>query len=238
MTTDEKSKVAARIRALFAKTEDRGATVEEAAAAAAKANEFITRYNLTLEDLEVRDAGRYIKATVTFECPKKLVRTHQALLHIIAEGNFCDTVRSWGARSYLVGRPENVEFVTWLYGAVQEDMARLAKAAKPAWARSAWTRAFWYGAMATLRDRFRAQRRAQEAETTQGPQVTALVLVTKQALEQAVYELIGKTTKGRGAGPRGGRGGASAYVQGREAGHRLNINRPLGGSTARGALGA
>lgn len=238
MSHDEKAKVAARIRALFAKTEERGATVEEAAAAAAKAQEFITRYNLTLEDLEVRDAGRYVKATVEFHCPKKLVRTHQALLHIIAQGNFCDTVRSWGARSYLVGRPENVEFVTWLYGAVQEDMARLAKEAKPAWGRSAWTRAFWYGAMSTLRARFYEQREAQKREATQGAQVTALVLATKEALDKAVYELIGQTTKGRSSGPRGGAGTGSAYQQGREAGHRLNINRPLGTSSARGALGA
>lgn len=59
MSGDEKARVTAKIRALFAKTEASGATVAEAAAAAAKASELITTYNLTLEDLEVRDQGSY-----------------------------------------------------------------------------------------------------------------------------------------------------------------------------------
>lgn len=164
-----------------------------------------------------------------------MVRTHQSFLHAIATGNFCKTVRSWGAQSFLIGRTENVEFVTWLYDTLQAEINRLLKAQKPAWARSAWARQFWYGAMNEIRDRFYEQREAME-KAAEGAKVTALVLVTEQALNRAVYELIGETTKrGSNAGPKSY---GTAYQMGQRAGRTVSLNRPLGGSSSQKALGS
>jgi len=232
MNGDEKARVASKIRALFAKTPEAGATVEEAAAAAAKAQELITTYNLTLSDLEVQDEGRYVKVIVGHVCPKKFVRTHQHLLHVIARANFCRSVRHWLPKSELVGRPENIEFVTWLYSAVQNDIVRLIREQKPEWARSSWKRAFWYGAMRTVQERLHDQRERME-QAAEGAKVTALVLVTEQALDRAVYELIGQTTTGRAAGPKKH---TTAYEAGKRAGARININRPMGGGPSPKAL--
>lgn len=50
----ERERIAARIRALLAKTVENGCTEDEAVAAAAKAAEMLERYNLTLDEVEMR----------------------------------------------------------------------------------------------------------------------------------------------------------------------------------------
>lgn len=50
----EREKIAARIRALLQKTVDNGCTEDEAVAAAAKAAELLQRYNLTVDEVEMR----------------------------------------------------------------------------------------------------------------------------------------------------------------------------------------
>jgi hypothetical protein len=50
----EREKIAARIRALLAKTVENGCTEDEAVSAAAKAAELLARYNLTVDEVEMR----------------------------------------------------------------------------------------------------------------------------------------------------------------------------------------
>lgn len=52
----ERDKIAARIRALLAKTVANGCTEDEAIAAAAKAAEMLTRYNLTIDEVQLRES--------------------------------------------------------------------------------------------------------------------------------------------------------------------------------------
>lgn len=52
--TDDREKIAARIRALLAKTVANGCTEDEALAAAQKAAEMLARYNLTVDEVEMR----------------------------------------------------------------------------------------------------------------------------------------------------------------------------------------
>ncbi|MDQ0317751.1 DUF2786 domain-containing protein [Amorphus orientalis] len=53
----DKGKIAARIRALLAKTTENGCTEDEAVSAAAKAAEMLSRYNLTLDEVQVRESS-------------------------------------------------------------------------------------------------------------------------------------------------------------------------------------
>lgn len=50
----ERERIAAKVRALRAKTVENGCTEDEAVAAAAKAAELLARYNLTLDEVEIR----------------------------------------------------------------------------------------------------------------------------------------------------------------------------------------
>lgn len=51
----DKSKIAARIRALLEKTTDNGCTEDEALAAAQKAAEMLEKYNLTVDEVKLRE---------------------------------------------------------------------------------------------------------------------------------------------------------------------------------------
>ncbi|MGX1101425.1 DUF7168 domain-containing protein [Amorphus sp. MBR-141] len=53
----DKAKISARIRALLAKTTENGCTEDEAIAAAAKAADMLERYNLTLDEVQVRESS-------------------------------------------------------------------------------------------------------------------------------------------------------------------------------------
>lgn len=52
----EREKIAARIRALRAKTVENGCTEDEAVAAAAKVAELLARYNMTVEEADLRES--------------------------------------------------------------------------------------------------------------------------------------------------------------------------------------
>lgn len=54
--SDERQKIAARIRALLAKTVENGCTEDEAIAAAQKAAEMLARYNLTVDEVKLRES--------------------------------------------------------------------------------------------------------------------------------------------------------------------------------------
>lgn len=52
----ERDRIAARIRALLAKTVENGCTEEEAVSAAVKAAEMLARYNLTVDEVQIRES--------------------------------------------------------------------------------------------------------------------------------------------------------------------------------------
>lgn len=52
--SDDKDRIAARIRALLAKTVENGCTEDEALSAARKAAEMLARYNLTVDEVQMR----------------------------------------------------------------------------------------------------------------------------------------------------------------------------------------
>lgn len=55
MSASERDKIAARIRGLLSKTVENGCTEDEAIAAAAKAAEMLARYNLSVDEVQMRE---------------------------------------------------------------------------------------------------------------------------------------------------------------------------------------
>jgi Protein of unknown function (DUF2786). len=53
---NDRDRIAARIRALLAKTVENGCTEDEAVAAAAKAAEMLAKYNLTVDEVQLRES--------------------------------------------------------------------------------------------------------------------------------------------------------------------------------------
>ena len=62
----DRKKIAERIRALRAKTTTNGCTEEEAAAAATMVAKLLERYNMTLDETELRESEFALKTIATF----------------------------------------------------------------------------------------------------------------------------------------------------------------------------
>src|SRR3954449_6403223 len=115
----ELDKLRARIQALRAKTIDNGCTEDEALSAAAKVAELLDRHDLSLTDLEMREAP----------CERRTYETHRKKRIplddcIGAIANFCDC-RVWReknpageARYVFFGLPSDIEVALYLTGLV------------------------------------------------------------------------------------------------------------------------
>lgn len=105
------------IKSLLQKDVSRGATPEEAAAAAAKVQELLLKYNLEIADLEVGGQKAEEVGVVKLEYN---ARWMPHLLHIVAKHNFCTTVTRRGRRDnvHLIGRKSNIEIVQYLYASL------------------------------------------------------------------------------------------------------------------------
>lgn len=61
ISPEEKKKIAIKIKALFAKTTEAGASEHEALSAMAKGRELLEKYQLELSDLDIREEGTEVK---------------------------------------------------------------------------------------------------------------------------------------------------------------------------------
>ncbi len=88
----DKSRIAARIRALRAKTVENGCTEEEAAAAAAMVASMLAKYNMTAEESDVRE-NEFAKEEVVVDDPvgERLWKIADGIAHMI-------DVRYWASR--------------------------------------------------------------------------------------------------------------------------------------------
>jgi hypothetical protein len=119
--TSDRQEIAAKVRALLAKTVTAGCTEQEVVAAAAKAKELIDRYQVDLSETELEDEG-FVKGATEFPEQRKL-NVQDLIGWDIAD--YCE-VKSWKTRGeppYLerrrwrfvfFGLRSDVEFANWL----------------------------------------------------------------------------------------------------------------------------
>ena len=239
----EFSKVKARIRALAAKTVERGCSEAEAMAAAAKVGELLDVYGLSMSEVELREEN-CVQRRAAFAGPARtaLRWLYPALLR------FCEC-RGWtdGRQDFvLFGLEPDVQMAEWLLHVVARALANeeARYRAGPAYAArreapQAVLRSFRYGFADRLSKRLdevadaRAAAMAERrAATGQGSASTALVVAKERKLDEAF----------RGLGVRLRTTYSSATVRdrvafrsGAEAGGRVGLERPVGaGPGARG----
>lgn len=237
----ELAKIKARIRALTAKTVDRGCSEAEAMAAAAKVGELLDIYGLSMSEVELREVA-CVQRRLAFAGPQRtaLRWLFPALLR------FCEC-RGWtdGRQDMvLFGLEPDVQMAEWLLhviaAALLFEEARFR--ASPAYTArrhqaQAVLRSFRYGFADRLSKRLaelaeaRAETlRASRNGTTNGTAngggaSTALVLAKERKLEEgfrglglrlrSAYSQV--TVRDRGA-----------YGQGAAAGGRVGLGRPVG----------
>lgn len=236
------------VRGLLAKTADRGCTPEEAAVAAEKAADLITRYNIDIDILnqaEDNPAAKISRVDQVFDDDvntRNLFEFRSRLAHILSMHLYCRIVADSSAgrwrgthdkftgRIFYFGRPHDVATVQTLAAAIEKQI-RLSRREAEKNIRSGLTeyrRSFYIGAIHAINERLKL--RKQQAMANDAA-VRALVVVTDEQLRKAVEDSFGRTIRPSARPVRDNRG----YQDGQSAGHRADIN---GDRTVRGSAPA
>ncbi|MBW8270424.1 DUF7168 domain-containing protein [Caldovatus aquaticus] len=237
----ELAKVKARIRALAARTVERGCSEAEAMAAAAKVGELLDIYGLTMSEVELREEACGQRSLV-FADPRRAAL--QWLFPAVLRFTEC---RGWTvgrAEFVLFGLEPDVQMAEYLMhvvaGALAYEERRFrdspdyrARRTPP----QAALRSFRLGFAARVADRLDAMAEAREAAAAAArrrtPAGTALVLLKEQRLDEGIRRLgVRLVTVRRRLSVRD----RTAYARGREAGGRVGLERPLEGGGGTPAL--
>ncbi len=242
----ELAKAKARIRALAARTVDRGCSEAEALAAAAKVGELLDVYGLSMSEVELREEACVERRLGHFGTAGTAVRwLLPALLR------FCEC-RGWTDGRHeivLFGLEPDVQMAEYLLHVVagalrfEENRYRAGREYLAATRRhtpQSVLRSYRYGfadRVATRLDAMSGERHAaQEArrEAAMGRSAsTALVLAKERKVEEGFRSLGVRLRMVRSTATVRDRG---AYGRGAEAGGRVGLDRPVGRGPAAGRL--
>jgi len=224
----DSEKVINKIRKLLnLAAEGNGATAEEAASAAAKAQELLFAHNLEMSQVSSLDPEAYEKDKFSLGKYQGNISWRRKLMNVVVRTNFarCVYVEST-ADVYLIGKPSNVEAVKYLYAYLSREIERLMREYckdKGFGASGKESSAFLMGAMFAVAKRLTDEFDA-KTEPTATANSRALVVTTGKELDVAVRELFGATRTGRSAGtPRHSPAFEAGVVEGRQIPIRRGI---------------
>jgi hypothetical protein len=234
----ELAKVKARIRALAAKTVDRGCSEAEAMAAAAKVGELLAVYGLSMSEVELREEACVQRRLAVAGTGRQAIKwLYPALLRL------CEC-RGWtdGSQDFvLFGLEPDVQMAEYLLAviarALETEEARYR--ASPAYAErtqpaQAVLRSFRYGFADRVGKRLDEMARERERREAAPASAGTALVVVKQRLIQEKFQELGvrlrtvyssATVRDRGA-----------YGHGAEAGGRVGLNRPMQGGAGGGRI--
>jgi hypothetical protein len=259
MNADARNAMIVRIRKLLALADS--PNENEAASAAAKAQELLTKYNLDLIEVAAAEVAksvrdRYIRDEVTIGGKYDAgLFWKRDLLSAIARTNFCRAVVWVGVPVItLIGEPVNVEVVRMMYDYLVTTIDRLSaegwadlkarNGGKPPIVESSPTAKSLYSYQhpKQFRSSFSAgcvstvARRlaAMRNEQKADAGVSALVILKDEELAEASEELIGKTRKQT---VKRTSADADAYRSGKRAGEDISLEKQVGGASAKALAG-
>ncbi|WP_372621454.1 DUF2786 domain-containing protein [Falsiroseomonas sp.] len=241
----ELAKVKARIRALAARTVERGCSEAEAMAAAAKVGELLEIYGLSMSEVELREEA-CIQRTLVFDDPRR-----QAMGWLFPALLRFTECRGWtvGRADYVIfGLEPDVQMAEYLMQviatALSYEEVRFRNSADYLRSRAApqsVLRSFRIGFADRIAARLEelgthrraTEQAAQEEAVRNGSAGTALVLIKQRKIEDGFKALgVRLRTVTRSAVVRD----KGAYGRGREAGGRVGLDRPVGAGPAAGRL--
>ena len=219
-----------RIQKLLNMTEARGATPEEAATAAAKAQALLFEHNLTMAQVESvqgkpigEDIDKHIYDMVHGKDQSMAWR--KVLLHIVTRYNFCRCIASVDGldrRTAIIGKKSNVDVAIYIYENTQRQIHDMAKEYQRLQTqnKSMFYTSFCAGACTTIKDRLKA---LQEQQMAANPQSNALVVVSHQQLSAVVQKHFPRLSQGKGVKVNR----ADGFELGKREGHRVSLNKGL-----------
>jgi hypothetical protein len=235
----ELSRVKARIKALAEKTVSNGCTEAEAMAAAEMVGRLLERYALSMDEIDVRE-----EQCVQIAVPIGGKQRRPIDGCVTAIARFCDC-KVWVSRddttpSYVFfGFEADTALAGYLFTVIDRAMRTELLAFRTTHPRLAGVRvrraskSFQQGVAARVADRLDEMHRQRRASVVaQRSTGTALIVVKHQVVEDAFRETEIRLVS---AGRLGRTRLNDAFRHGLVAGDRVNLNRPVGGSS-RGLL--
>ncbi len=219
------ARIAEKVRRLLALSTS--SNEHEAAAAAAKAQELLHRYNLSMADVSAAERPDYGREIVDIG---NSASWRGVLLQAIAKPNGAYVVGLGAGRYAIIGQPHTIEVCRYLYEYLSREIDRLAD---QAWSRYSgyesssrrWKTSFRFGAVSIVADRLQRQRQAQEAE----PESRALIIRDDAAVKAAVTRYYPRLAQQR---VRAGTS-SSGYRAGQQAGASMGLHTGIGATSQR-----
>lgn len=226
----EREKIAARIRALRAKTVANGCTEDEAISAAAKVAEMLERYNMTVDEAEMRASPfeRREEAHDDVVGDRCLWKIASAVTVLTGTTYWRSPPGVFPVKVTFFGFAHEVEIASFMTdlcaNALRCEQGRILRGGKRAY--TARQRSRLYPYLDGMTDRLCARLRALVP-----PQQTGAGLVVLR------NELLKAALEDEGVGLRDGRAAASrshwdSYRDGQEAGDRVALNAGVSGPKA------
>jgi len=229
--------IRAKIIALRNMIEERGATEAEAMAALIKADKLMAEHGLTEADLEVAEAKRDMRhgefrygIKTQHPCAKWCSKTI---------GQFCGVV-TWyygsAQKSNGFGFNADVEMYEFLLKLVHDSMNREWKdylqnnPLRPGLSRHTEYWSFMLGMAERINEKLKELMEAREVKTDSTG--TDLVIKKYAVIEAGMKEMLPGLSL-RSSHSRGIRADGSAMAEGRKAGDRVNLNRPITSSSGK-----
>lgn len=221
------------ISKLSRKTVDRGATLEEAAAAAAKIQKLCQEYNVSVAESVEREEETPVGAIELMSYGSASLTT---LITICAKYNFCRAIALHGkGRSVVVGNKVNQQVVTYLYHSLRQQLDFLYKQDLKAFGeltkreKTMFKKGWYHGALLEITKRFDAQQKIFESQSS------ALVISNKTLVDKKVSELFPNIQKSQGRKQTVIEGSVQL---GMTAGQRVQMNKGVGSNYAPKQIGA
>ncbi len=238
----ERATIIGLIKNLSNKTIDKGATEAEANSAMNKIDQLMRTYNLTLDQVFIEHAD-YRKYTITTDS-----RNSTAICScMVGIATFCDckvwrTHENGNVAYCFFGMETDIHLASYLYTVIDRAIETETEKFKqsPEYTQRhghgrGYVSSFQKGMASRIYHRLQAMHdvRMQDEQRPIASCGTSIIVLKNRRLKDE-FEKIGLRLTNRRSSSRISRGGA--YASGKEAGDRVNLNRPLAGSSVSGYL--
>jgi Protein of unknown function (DUF2786) len=232
----DRQEIAAKVRALLAKTVDTGCTEQEALAAAAKAKELMDRYQVDLSETELEDEG-FVRGTA--ESPEQRKFNVQSWMIGGAIADYCE-VKCWRQqadyrqkyRYVFFGLRSDVEFANWLLKGLEAFIWQKADEFGGSYFDK---RNFAMGCAERIAERLWAEVKARKQKPVTMSSGRDLVVVKHAIVQREFDKLRMKLTTVYRSGPCCG-GSEDARSAGYQAGDGASFGRPVSSASARARI--
>lgn len=216
--TDQTEKTLELVRRLFELA--KSSNEHESAAAAAKAQELLHKYNLTQADIPTAEKAPYIESKLRLKNTKQWAGI---LLNVLAKANggYVVLVSPKYAEYSVIAQKHTLEIVEFSYAQMEKRIEWLAQTAWEIYEgdeRSApiYKDAFARGIISRLSERLKKQ---VEEQRTESAASTALVVKADAELMNKVREIYPRLTRARSSYVA-----SDGYSDGQRAGRHLSVN--------------